>query len=90
MNTDTLIPIGLKVSRCKTGTFDGYRLDVSDADGPYALVGRKQDADLFAAASELLAACVEAEQILDGAATTPGRAAALVSLRAAIAKATGR
>lgn len=85
-------PRALVVSRCKTNTFDGYRLDVSDADGPYALVGREQDARLFAAAPDLYAVAVEAENWFDnhGDEDDPGAMRLLRMFRAAIAKADGK
>lgn len=70
MATETTTPTKLRVSRSKTGTFDGYRLDVSDTDGPYALVGRRQDAVLFAHAADLRDALREAAALLKQVAVT--------------------
>ena len=88
--TNTATPIGLKVSRCKTGTFDGYRLDVDDTGGPYALVGRKQDADLFAAAPDLLTALHGAQVAIHSEYCGRTCHAECLAVVAAIAKAEGR
>ena len=56
-------------------------------DGAGGLSSMEANAHLIAAAPELLAACIAAEETLDNSLRSPERADALELLRAAIAKA---